>query len=119
MSNELHSTFTTMDLGIPALSAPQLLAEVDFDPTDIASDGSNHVASGSQRNQIEGVLGHTDEDTTLCSLAYRWVVQCNNRNVDLQIISGWMQNGFQPGRNPMEGCRINNQILLAVLTELS
>lgn len=105
-----------MELGIPTLNASQPLIEVGFNPSDIASDGSNRVASGSQ---VEEVLDHTDEDTTLCSLAYQWVVQCNIRNVDIQIISGWMQHGFQSGRNPMEGCRINNQILLAVLTELS
>ena len=118
--NELHSSLTTMELGIPALNASQPLIEVGFNPSDTASEGSNHVTSGSQRGgQVEEVLGHTDEDTTLCSLAYRWVIQCNSRNVDLQVISGWMQHGFQLGRDPMEGCRINNQILLAVLTELS
>lgn len=118
--NELHSSLTTMELGIPALNASQPLIEVGFNSADTASEGSNHVASGSQRGgQVEEVLGHTDEDTTLCSLAYRWVIQCNSRNVDLQVISGWMQHGFQLGRDPMEGCRINNQILLAVLTELS
>lgn len=59
------------------------------------------------------------ETTTLCSLAYRLVAQCNRQGLDMHAIHVRMQHGFQQGRSPGEGCRVDNQVLLATLTEIS
>lgn len=63
--------------------------------------------------------GNDNKRTTLCSLAFRLVAQCNKRGVDLQVIHIWMQHGFQLAMASNEGCRVDNQVLLDILTQIS
>lgn len=63
--------------------------------------------------------GNDNKRTTLCSLAFRLVAQCNKRGVDLQVIHIWMQHGFQLAMSSNEGCRVDNEVLLDVLTQIS
>ncbi|KAJ5158667.1 uncharacterized protein N7500_008318 [Penicillium coprophilum] len=58
-------------------------------------------------------------DTTLCSLACQWVIQCNTKGVELDVLYFRMERGFRQGNSPLEGCRVDNQVLLKVLTEIS
>jgi hypothetical protein len=99
-----------------------LLVTVDNSPPMIDS-YQNHTI------QTDFVMPHTaerdtgtldpGESTTLCSLAYQWVIRCNQRGIDLHVISMWMQHGFQVGRSPLEGCRVDNRVLIDVLTHIS
>lgn len=58
-------------------------------------------------------------NTTLCSLACQWVIQCNTKGVELDVLYFRMERGFRKGNNPLEGCRVDNQVLIKVLTEIS
>lgn len=58
-------------------------------------------------------------NTTLCSLACQWVIQCNTKGVELDVLYFRMESGFKQGNNPLEGCRVDNQVLIKVLTEIS
>ncbi|KOS45102.1 hypothetical protein ACN38_g3949 [Penicillium nordicum] len=58
-------------------------------------------------------------NTTLCSLACQWVIQCNTKGVELDVLYFRMESGFKQGNSPLEGCRVDNQVLLKVLTEIS
>lgn len=58
-------------------------------------------------------------NTTLCSLACQWVIQCNTKGVELDVLYFRMERGFKQGNSPLEGCRVDNQVLLKVLTEIS
>lgn len=64
-------------------------------------------------------LNDITKNTTLCSLAYRLVSQCNRQGLDLHVLHIRMQHGFQQGMTPNEGCRVDNQVLLGILTEIS
>jgi hypothetical protein len=61
----------------------------------------------------------SDKVTTLCSIAYRLAFQCNKRGLGDVELNVRMQHGFRPGRNSTEGCRVDNRVLLSVLSEIS
>ncbi|CAG8887039.1 unnamed protein product [Penicillium egyptiacum] len=61
----------------------------------------------------------SNSNTTLCSLACQWVIQCNTKGVELDVLYYRMERGFKQGNSPMEGCRVDNHVLLRVLTEIS
>lgn len=66
------------------------------------------------------ICGDTNQSTTtLCSVAFRLVARCNRRSMDLNMVYVQMQHGFHRGRTLIDGCRVDNQVLLAVLTEIS
>jgi hypothetical protein len=69
----------------------------------------------------EGAESNTtsNSNTTLCSLACQWVIQCNTKGLELDVLYFRMEHGFKQGNNPLEGCRVDNQVLLEVLTEIS
>ncbi|CAG7938953.1 unnamed protein product [Penicillium nalgiovense] len=78
-----------------------------------------------ESNQYQGCCEDAESsptinsNTTLCSLACQWVIQCNTKGVELDVLYFRMEHGFKQGNNPLEGCRVDNQVLLEVLTEIS
>lgn len=78
-----------------------------------------------QLNQYQGCCkgaessATSNSNTTLCSLACQWVIQCNTKGLELDVLYFRMEHGFKQGNNPLEGCRVDNQVLLEVLTEIS
>ncbi|KAJ5157486.1 uncharacterized protein N7482_008586 [Penicillium canariense] len=113
------------DLDFPELNTADTLPPPPAQPrSDVQvhprlSADSTCCVSGSPDPAWAGIVDPAEESTTLCSLAYQWVLQCNKRGIDLHIISMWMQPGFQTGSDPLEGCRVDNQVLLSVLTQVS
>ncbi|KAJ5482061.1 hypothetical protein N7475_000873 [Penicillium sp. IBT 31633x] len=61
----------------------------------------------------------SNSNTTLCSLACQWVIQCNTKGVELDVLYFRMERGFKQGNNPLEGCRVDNDVLLSVLRDIS
>lgn len=114
-SQETVYTFSASDIDLlaPAVNpSPLIDGYQDHHPSQ-----TNFVMPHPERDA--GTLDPTGSSTTLCSLAYEWVIRCNQRGIDLHVISMWMQHGFQLGRSPMEGCRVDNRVLLAALTRIS
>ncbi|KAJ5436540.1 hypothetical protein N7445_007425 [Penicillium cf. griseofulvum] len=104
LSNEANN-LTTLD---PALVEAVELANSNLDTSQcqrIQEDTETSVPS--------------DLDTTLCSLACQWVIQCNTKGVELDVLYFRMEHGFKQGNSPLEGCRVDNQVLLKVLAEIS
>ncbi|KAJ5353448.1 hypothetical protein N7541_006012 [Penicillium brevicompactum] len=60
-----------------------------------------------------------EDQTMLCSVAYRLILQSNKRQYDDSQIDSRIRCGFKLGRTPSEGCRVDNEILFAVLAEIS
>jgi hypothetical protein len=58
-------------------------------------------------------------NSTLCATAERLVNQYNVRGVDMAEIRKKLRPGFSKGRAPGEGCRVQNNILLELLDEIS
>jgi hypothetical protein len=62
---------------------------------------------------------HTAGNTVPCSLAFKLVIQCNNKGFDLVELDIRLRDGYRAARNPMEGCSIDNSVLLAVLADVA
>ena len=60
-----------------------------------------------------------EDQTMLCSVAYRLILQSNKRQYNDSQIDSRIRCGFKLGRTPSEGCRVDNEILFAVLAEIS
>ena len=72
-----------------------------------------------QKPEVSPAKALANGNTTLCSLACQWVIQCNAKGVELDVLYFRMERGFRQGDSPLEGCRVDNQVLLSVLTEIS
>ncbi|KAJ6143248.1 hypothetical protein N7471_002701 [Penicillium samsonianum] len=108
-----------LDFNIPLLSNDvNNLANLNpplAEPTDPNLEASQY--QGSQEGTEASVP--SNRNTTLCSLACQWVIQCNTKGVELDVLYFRMERGFKQGNSPLEGCRVDNQVLLKVLTEIS
>lgn len=83
------------------------------------ADPDNKPSQPSSSDECVRGCDHAVERTTLCSLAYRLIALCNRRGMNLDMVHMRMQNGFRLGRTPVEGCRVDNQVLLTVLIDIS
>lgn len=92
---------------------------IDITTWDPPSAGSNSASSHGQKYENIAAKALTNGNTTLCSLACQWVIQCNAKGVELDVLYFRMERGFKQGNSPLEGCRVDNQVLLSVLTEIS
>jgi hypothetical protein len=108
------------------------LIGLDFNPLSLLNEGNNlgnfellPTAPYVEASQDQGVQETSEacissnKNTTLCSLACQWVVQCNSKGVELDVLYLRMERGFKQGNSPLEGCRVDNQVLLSVLAEIS
>lgn len=59
-----------------------------------------------------------NSETTLCSIAFHLVIQCNRIGKDLLELETKLRYGYRMPAIPGEGCRVDNKTLLAVLAEL-
>jgi hypothetical protein len=60
-----------------------------------------------------------EDRSMLCSLAYRLILQLNKRQYDDFEIDIKLRCGFKLGRTQSEGCRVDIEVLFAVLEEIS
>lgn len=122
----------------PDISSPLLdtISPLDFSATEVSSvpiefnsfdhlsllslaDPGNEPSHPLNPEECARGCDYAVERTTLCSLAYRLIALCNRRGMNLDIVHMRMQNGFRLGRTPVEGCRVDNQVLLTVLIDIS
>jgi hypothetical protein len=111
-----------LDLNIPLLSNDaNNLITLDAPPAEaVGLANQNLETSQWQRIQEDTETSvPSDMNTTLCSLACQWVIQCNSKGVELDVLYFRMEHGFKQGNSAMEGCRVDNQVLLKVLAEIS
>lgn len=59
------------------------------------------------------------QDTTLCTAAFGLVMRCNKRNTSFGEIEKKLRCGYRSAVFQWEGCRVENRVLLAVLSEIS
>ncbi|KAL2836848.1 hypothetical protein BJX68DRAFT_250302 [Aspergillus pseudodeflectus] len=57
-------------------------------------------------------------ETTLCSVAFNLIIQCNRTGEDVLELETKLRYGYKMPAGPGEGCRVDNGTLLAVLCEL-
>lgn len=62
--------------------------------------------------------GSVDSETTLCSIAFHLIVQCNRAGRNVLELETRLRGGYRTPALPGEGCRVDNRTLLAVLAEL-
>jgi hypothetical protein len=59
------------------------------------------------------------EETTLCSVAFSLVVKNNRKGYGTADLDRKLQIGYRSGATASEGCRVENKVLLSVLSEIS
>jgi hypothetical protein len=59
-----------------------------------------------------------DSETTLCSVAFHLIIQCNRTGKDVLQLETKLRTGYKMPGCPGEGCRVENRVLLGVLAEL-
>lgn len=60
-----------------------------------------------------------ETDTTLCAAAFGLVMRCNKRNASTGEIEAKLRCGYRSAVFQWEGCRVENRVLLAVLSEIA
>ncbi|KAL3477437.1 hypothetical protein BJX99DRAFT_125749 [Aspergillus californicus] len=100
-----------LDLALNAVQTNDLFSGLSVlmnDPI-AALDNSDGVITGT--NSV-------NEETTLCSVAFRLVAQCNHNSINSLELETKLRYGYKMPTNVGEGCRVDNRTLLAVLAEL-
>ncbi|PYI34526.1 hypothetical protein BP00DRAFT_55282 [Aspergillus indologenus CBS 114.80] len=59
-----------------------------------------------------------EEDTTVCAVALELVMSCNTKNFSISELDLRLRAGYRSARFQWEGCRVDNQVLFAVLAEV-
>ncbi|KAL2812894.1 hypothetical protein BDW59DRAFT_155093 [Aspergillus cavernicola] len=59
-----------------------------------------------------------NSETTLCSIAFQLIIQCNRTGKDVLDLETKLRYGYRMPAVPGDGCRVDNKSLLAVLAEL-
>ncbi|RDK42289.1 hypothetical protein M752DRAFT_276263 [Aspergillus phoenicis ATCC 13157] len=58
------------------------------------------------------------EDTTVCAVALELAMNCNTKNLSIMELDLRLRCGYRSARFQWEGCRVDNQVLFEVLTEI-
>lgn len=58
------------------------------------------------------------EDTTVCAVALELAMNCNMKNLSILELDMRLRRGYRSARLQWEGCRVDNQVLFAVLAEI-
>jgi hypothetical protein len=73
--------------------------------------------AGSSMEELPNTISG-QEDTTLCSVAFSLVMTSNRKGYSTADLDLKLRAGYRNGYATSEGCRIENRILLRVLTEI-
>ncbi|KAH8693647.1 hypothetical protein BGW36DRAFT_383451 [Talaromyces proteolyticus] len=82
--------------------------------TDFLSVTTQNISGYIPTGLIDDVL----QDTTLCTVAIQIVSLCNKKNLNLLELDSKLRHGYRNARAPLEGCRVDNWVLLSVLAEI-
>lgn len=69
-------------------------------------------------NISAGMVNCVLQDTTLCTVAFQIVDLCNKKNVNVLELDSKLRCGYRNAKTPLEGCRVDNWVLLSVLSEI-
>ncbi|KAL4739799.1 hypothetical protein BDV11DRAFT_169713 [Aspergillus similis] len=106
---------------------PEILGSAEISQTVIHNQDASRPDV--ERENLPGILdnlggenpipaGSVNEETTLCSIAFHLVIQCNRTGRDVFELESKLRYGYRLPASPDEGCRVDNKTLLAVLAEL-
>jgi hypothetical protein len=107
-------------------SLPWALHEMSFEPTPLADIDGSPSLSSSRRNNAIGVtpapnnlIAELSGSTTLCTTAFSLVLDRNARGYSSEYLDSKLKSGYRLSTMPLEGCRIENHVLLEVLVEIA
>ena len=89
--------------------------ELQAPSSNLTSVGS--PTSGPLQSLVE--MENTEEETTLCSLAFSIVVANNRKGYSVTDLDLKLRAGYRNGSVVSEGCRVHNKVLFGVLAEIS
>ncbi|KAL2802997.1 flavoprotein-like protein [Aspergillus granulosus] len=131
--NEPSSSISTADLFNPAaldFSYSAQTLEADRMPLDIfqrqAPAWNTHLSIPEDLAGVLHTLGgeasqsanSVNSETTLCSVAFNLIIQCNRTGKNVLELETRLRYAYKMPTSPGEGCRVDNETLLAVLAEL-
>ncbi|KAK2591264.1 hypothetical protein QQS21_011045 [Conoideocrella luteorostrata] len=67
----------------------------------------------------EMLPSRTNESTTRCRDAYMMIAEQNFAGLDASTVCNWLRPGFRRPAVAQDGCRVNNQLLFALLDHIS
>jgi hypothetical protein len=85
-------------------------------PSRLCPFAAQAVGSGTVDEALGGAA--TEEDTTLCSVAYSLVTISNRKGYNVSDLDIKLRAGYRYTATTFEGCRIENKVLLGVLAEI-
>ncbi|KAL4819348.1 hypothetical protein BDW67DRAFT_182295 [Aspergillus spinulosporus] len=101
---------------------PKTLESIEMSQT--VTQNQYAIRPDAERENLPGILekpiptGSVNEETTLCSIAFHLLIQCNRTGRDVFELESKLRYGYRVPASPGEGCRVDNKTLLAVLAEL-
>ncbi|PKY00243.1 hypothetical protein P168DRAFT_74839 [Aspergillus campestris IBT 28561] len=59
------------------------------------------------------------QDTTVCAVALELVMSCNRKNLSISELDMRLRCGYRRAQFQWEGCRVDNRVLFAVMSEIT
>jgi arsenic resistance protein ArsH len=108
---DTHLDFLIPDLYRPSLLEREWLAQLlDLQPLANQSTTSGDITGGFDHPVLQ--------DATLCTIAIRIIRLCNKKDLSMLDLDTKLRHGYRKARSPLEGCRVDNWVLLTVLAEI-
>lgn len=128
-SVESLNTLPSLDMELPPSpsaifgASNNLTTPNIYMPNILGSGGEPHLTGFVMNQNISdsitaGVFNCVLQDTTLCTVAFRIVNLCNKKNVNVLELDSKLRCGYRNASTPLEGCRVDNWVLLSVLAEI-
>ncbi|KAB8265717.1 hypothetical protein BDV32DRAFT_144236 [Aspergillus pseudonomiae] len=99
---------------LQASSCPPISPEVELDPESLLlleqSVMDTTISTGVSKDEYQ--------DTTVCAVALELVMNCNTKNLSITELDMRLRCGYRSAQFQWEGCRVDNQVLFAVLAEV-
>lgn len=120
---EITSNPGTMPTQIDSELALSLAGETDISPLQLppqlplpTSELSSYIFPNFGGGRVFDL---PDDRSMLCSAAYELIMKHNKKGYDDFHLNIKLCGGFMKGRTPLEGCRVENNVVFSVLAEIS
>lgn len=113
LDHAMQNQFIPLNSGHFQMNSPRSLP-TEQAPADLST--TEDIAGMIRRT--DSTAGSVNNETTLCSIAFHLVVQCNRAGKDVLELETKLRYGYKLPAVAGEGCRVDNRTLLAVLAEL-
>lgn len=108
---DTHLDFLIPDLYGPSSLGRESLAHLlDLQPLANQSTTSRDIARGFSHPVLQ--------DATLCTVAIHIIHHCNKKGLSMLDLDSKLCHGYRKAKSPLEGCRVDNWVLLTVLAEI-